>query len=109
MCNRSNQCRERKRSSSNDRMRKEGRCFKCNKHGHKQRDCKNNNYNNHSSRSRSESSDSSRGSRHSRKRRHSKYYNLFFNINIIQLVEEIIDQSIVQVEEEDIVVAVVEV
>lgn len=56
---RANECRDRSaRSNSRDKARKEGRCYKCGRRGHKQRDCS-------KSRSRSRSR-SRRGGRKSR-------------------------------------------
>jgi hypothetical protein len=56
---RANECRDRSvRSNSRDKARKEGRCYKCGRRGHKQRDCSH-------SRSRSRSR-SRRGGRRSR-------------------------------------------
>ena len=62
---RANECRERgRRSSSRDKMRKEGRCYKCGRRGHKQRDCSRS-----GSRSRSRDRDHHRESRRSRRSR----------------------------------------
>ena len=68
---RANECRERRRSLSRDKMRKEGRCFKCNKRGHKQRDCSRGRRSNSRSSSRSSRS-SSRGDRRKHRRDHGR-------------------------------------